>query len=130
MNSTQRVQPSPGVKSGGFLSPPPIGAGTGRSGGVIVGYTPLDKPIVFYRHQIGPGYFETLGVPIVLGRGIEERDGLNAKTVVVVNEKMAATYFRGDDPVGHTVRFGSPEKPIDFEIVGVVKDLKYSQIRA
>jgi predicted permease len=125
----ERVRALPGVQAVSFASRPPIGAGTGSSGGMIIGYTPVDSHISFYRHQIGPGYFEALGVPILAGRGIQSQDGPNSHHVVVINEKLAQTYFHGDNPLGHVMNFGSTQKPIEFEIVGVVKDVKYSQIR-
>ena len=125
----RRLGTLPGVQAAGFSSRPPIGAGTGRSGGVIDGYTAPDKPVEFFRHQIGPDYFKALGVPIVLGRAIGEQDVKNAARVAVINEKLVNTYFHGDNPLGHIVKFGSATEPMDFEIVGVAKDVKYSQIR-
>jgi predicted permease len=123
----QRIGSLPGVKGVSFASRPPIGAGTGRSGGFIKGYTSPDSAIEFFRHQIGPGYFEALGVTIVAGRGIQEQDTVNAHRVVVINEKLARTYFHGDNPIGHIMNFGSAQ--MEFEIVGVVRDVRYSQIR-
>jgi len=125
----RRIQTLPGVQAASFASRPPIGGGTGRSGGVIVGYTPADNVVEFFRHQIGPDYFKALGVPIVLGRAINEQDVRSAAQVAVINEKLVGTYFHGDNPLGHLINFGSAEKPRNFEIVGVAKDVKYSQIR-
>jgi predicted permease len=124
-----RLQALPGVQAASFASRPPIGGGTGRSGGFIEGYTEPDKPIEFFRHQIGPDYFKALGVPIVLGRAIGEQDVKNGAKVAVINEKLVDTYFHGDNPLGHVINFGSAKAPNSFEIVGVAKDVKYSQIR-
>jgi predicted permease len=124
-----RLQALPGVQAASFSSRPPIGGGTGRSGGFIEGYTEPDKPISFFRHQIGPDYFKALGVPIVLGRAIAEQDVKNGAKVAVINEKLVNTYFQGDNPLGRIINFGSVKEPDNFEIVGVAKDVKYSQIR-
>jgi predicted permease len=122
----ERLEALPGVKAASFSARPPIGAGQGSSGGVIEGYTPPDKQIEFLRHSVGPKYFEALGVPIVAGREIEERDDAVGPKVVLINERLAQTYFHNDDPLGHIIKFGSTRV---FEIVGVVKDVKYSRIR-
>jgi predicted permease len=123
----QNIESLPGVRAAAFSTRPPIGAGQGSSGGVIVGYTPPDKQINFLRHSVGPHYFEALNVPVVAGRAIEERDNAQAPQVVVINERLAKTYFHNDNPLGHIINFGSRK---DFEIVGVVKDVKYSRIRS
>ena len=125
----EHIQSIPGVQHASFASRSPLAGGTGRSGGVIDGITPDDRPVEFFRHQVGPDYFQALGVPVVLGRGIDKRDRVNDEKVVVVNEKLVATYFHGENPIGHYIKFGSNEKPMDFQIVGVVKDVKYGQVR-
>jgi predicted permease len=125
----QRVEALPGILAAGFSSRPPIGAGTGSSSAIIDGITPPDRPVPFLRHQVGPDYFRALGVPVVAGRAIGAQDTRNATPVVLINEKLAAVYFHGDNPLGHTMNFGTPAKRMEYTIVGVVKDVKYSQIR-
>ncbi len=124
-----RIASLPGVRTATFSFRPPIGAGTGRSSGFIEGYTSPDKPIDFFRHQVGADYFKTFGVPVVLGRGIVEEDRANTSQVIVVNERLVSTYFHGDNPIGQVINFGSIAQPNRFEIVGIVTDVKYSQIR-
>ena len=53
------------------------------------------------------GYFETLGIPIVVGRGLERRDNLGAPPVVVLSDLAARTFFPGQNPVGHTISISS-----------------------
>jgi len=53
------------------------------------------------------GYFETLGIPIVVGRGLDRRDNLDASPVVVLSELAARTFFPGQNPVGHTISISS-----------------------
>jgi predicted permease len=77
-----------------------------------------------YYTGVGPEYFDTLGVPIVQGRGITARDTEKQPLVAVINETMARRYFKGRDPIGGVLRFGSG--PVT--VVGVAKDGKYQQL--
>lgn len=75
--------------------------------------------------RVGAGYFETIGNPILRGRGIEERDTATSQKVAVINETFAKKYFPNEDPIGK--HFGKDEAghANDYEIVGVAKDAKY-----
>ena len=106
-----------------------IGAGSGVTTGQIPGYTRPEKDVDIYRHEVSPAYFETLKIPILLGRDIQESDGKDAPKVVVINEAFARKFFHGDNPLGHTIDLGRKTKPEPYEIVGVAHDVKYAQIR-
>jgi predicted permease len=128
-NLTQRIGSIPGVRSVGLSTRSPVGGGVGRSGVIIPGYTPAGQTIDVNRHQVGAGYFETLGIPIVRGRGVGPEDQRGAPNVVVVNEKFVKQFFHGDDPIGRRLRLGSrPDNPT-FEIVGVARDVKYNRLQ-
>ncbi|MGC2639886.1 MAG: ABC transporter permease [Acidobacteriaceae bacterium] len=73
-------------------------------------------------NDVGPEFFETLGIPIVAGRGITAGDTQKATRVAVVNETLAQRYLQGRSPIGHML--GGPKNPL--LIVGVVKDNKYA----
>jgi predicted permease len=79
-------------------------------------------------NEIGPGYFTTMRIPILLGREFTPADRLGAPKVAVVNETMAKKYF-GGNPLGRKLAFGGRSKVIDIEIVGVVKDQKSNNLR-
>ncbi|MGC2231707.1 MAG: ABC transporter permease, partial [Candidatus Acidiferrum sp.] len=94
-----------------------------------------------YMNEISPNYFATLGVPIVSGRDFRPSDtgeihhhpddpfGWNP-AVIMINETFAKKYFAGRNPVGMHVGFGEdPGTPTDMEIIGVVKDIKYTSLR-
>src|SRR5262249_25551042 len=66
---------------------------------------------------------KTLGVRLVDGRLIDERDGPGTPRVVVINETLARHFFPGESPVGHRMRFSEPKNPL-FTIVGVVRDVR------
>ena len=125
----QRIQATPGVRSVGLSQHALIGGGVSTSSALIPGYTSGKRRVDVYRNGVGPGFFETMGIPQVLGRAIGARDGPLAPKVAVVNERLVKDYFHGDNPIGHRLRFGSIAHPRDFEIVGVVKDARYSRLR-
>jgi putative ABC transport system permease protein len=68
-----------------------------------------------------PGYFETMRVPLVRGRFLEDRDRAGRPEVMVINETMVRRYFSGQDPIGRIV--GNPHGK--GEVVGVVGDVKH-----
>src|SRR6267154_1781671 len=91
-------------------------------------------------NSISPNYFATLGVPIVAGRDFRSNDNHQVKhgpevwnwtpTAVMINEKFAKKFFPGRNPVGLHIGFGiDPGTPIDMEVIGVVKDFKYTNLR-
>jgi predicted permease len=84
------------------------------------------KNVKFAR--IGPAYFETFGIPIVAGRAIDVHDHSRAPRVAVLNETAARTLFGSDSPVGRRLTMQSDQE-VDFEIVGVVKDSRYTSPR-
>ena len=91
-------------------------------------YTPGQRGNSMNRIVAGPEFFETIGIPLQLGRTLTERDNQTAPKVALINEAAARKFFPGDNPVGR--RFGfSVETSGDIEIVGVVRDAKYSQVR-
>ncbi|MGH8248266.1 MAG: ABC transporter permease, partial [Gammaproteobacteria bacterium] len=78
---------------------------------------------------VGPNFFETMEIPLLLGRGFTERDNQTAPKVAVINEAAARKFFANENPIGK--RFGSsPETSGQIEIVGVLRDAKYNNVRA
>jgi predicted permease len=80
---------------------------------------------------VSPGYFSTLGVPLLSGREFSEADGPGKPKVAVISETMARKFFAGRNPLGLHFAFGAGNdvKP-NIEIVGVVKDVKQEHVRA
>ena len=74
-------------------------------------------------NAVGPGYFETVGVEIAAGRGIEERDRSGAPAVAVVNQTAAERFWPGGSAVGRRFRFTGDE--VEREVIGVARDAKY-----
>ncbi len=127
---TERVASLPGVESAGAVSDLPM-----SSVGLdlqlefsVEGVDALDpsvRPNADWRLVL-PGYFETMGVEIVRGRGIERGDTAGDRAVVVVNETAAGRYFKDVDPIGRTLRI--PQGA--FEIVGVAADIRHGGLQA
>ncbi|HTM25696.1 MAG TPA: ABC transporter permease [Vicinamibacterales bacterium] len=80
------------------------------------------------RLVISPNFFDVMGIPVVLGRGLTERDTASAPKVVVINEAAVKKYFPNQNPIGQ--HFGSSlETTGQLEIVGVLHDAKYDSVR-
>ena len=97
----------------------------------IEGYVPkpgeLPDPHMQY---CSAGYFETMKIPILLGRPFLPKDDENAPRVAVINQKLAKRYFGTGNPVGrHIGMGGDPGTKTDIEIVGVAGDTKYENLR-
>ncbi|RPI52756.1 MAG: ABC transporter permease [Acidobacteria bacterium] len=80
------------------------------------------------RVVVAPNYFDTMGIPVVAGRGFSDGDDRRAPEVAIINEAAARKFFPNENPVGR--RFGnSPEDSGDVEIVGVLRDVRYNSLR-
>jgi putative ABC transport system permease protein len=78
---------------------------------------------------VTPGYFETLGIPIVEGRPFVETDTGKTPRVAVINQAMAKEFWPGEDPVGRQFRTGDASAP-PTEVIGVARDSKYADLFA
>jgi putative ABC transport system permease protein len=117
----------PGVRSAGAASFLPVSGGGSLLNFNIAGRppkTPHDYLAAGYR-TITPQYLETLGVPLLQGRGLTPADNEKSPAVVVINATMAHTYFPGENPLGKRLQIGAtPENDVPWmEIVGVVGDV-------
>jgi predicted permease len=79
------------------------------------------------ENSLGPGYFATLGIPLVAGREFTARDTLASPKVAVLNHSFARFLFEGENPIGRHIRIGSNDA--DAEIVGIVKDSRYNDVK-
>lgn len=78
------------------------------------------------RYQrCGPGYFSTMGIPLLAGRDFDERDGFDAPRVIMVNETFAQRFWPGDDPVGKRLGRGAPptSRQDSYEVIALVADV-------
>jgi predicted permease len=79
---------------------------------------------------VSPDFFETLQMPLVAGSQFERPGGADRPQVAIVNERFAARFNLGSDAVGKRMKTGGGDGPLDMEIVGVVRNAKYSDVKA
>jgi predicted permease len=80
---------------------------------------------------VSPGYLQTLQIPLTAGRDFNDRDTVTSPRVAIVSESFVHKFLEGHDPIGKVIRTApEPEYPAAaYEIIGVVKDTKYSGLR-
>ncbi len=129
----RRLAALPEVRSAGMVARPPLFGGSYPDRLTLDGDA---EPFPTNGDMVGPGYFETLGLAILRGRGFTTADGAGAPGVAVVNQTFVRHHLEGPlgggDPIGHRVTLGGDASPRDrgrsFEIVGVVADSRYSSL--
>jgi putative ABC transport system permease protein len=91
-----------------------------------------DRPMTPGKHIVSPGFFHTLGIAIVRGRGFSDRDRAGGEAVAIVSEEMARLHWPGRDPIGHRVSNAASRRngtrSLDtpwLTIVGVAADVRY-----
>jgi predicted permease len=123
----ERVRALPGVESAAFGRITPLSYSSYSSTVVAVdGYQPPPdvQPTVEYN-EVGPGYFTTVGIPLVSGREFTLADNESAPLISIVNQTMAAQYWGGKDPIGERMQVNGRW----MQVVGVAKDSKYRSVR-
>jgi len=122
----ERLQAIGGVDSVAFARNIPFTYRSYASAAIAVdGYeVPPDQQLTVDYNEVGPAYFATIGIPLVSGREFTRADNETAPRVAVVNELMAAQYWRGQDPVGRRLQV----KGNWIQVVGVAKMSKYRNL--
>ena len=82
-----------------------------------------------WRQMTGPRFFETMRVPILRGRALDERDGAGGQRAAIVNARLARQLFKTEDVVGRRFRMGLLATSPLYEIVGVAADARYTAVR-
>jgi putative ABC transport system permease protein len=127
----RRVSALPGVQSAAIANNLPL-TYNGNSMYIAVEGIP-DPPIdqqldVIYR-AIGPGYFSTMGIPLVRGRDFTDQDTAETSNTVVVSEKLAQHFWPAQDPIGKRLKPGLSDSGWR-EVIGVVKDVRQNDFIA
>ncbi len=126
-----RVQAIPGVHSATLDSSSPFGGHNSSGDFSIEGRAPQPgQKMIAWRVQVGARYFETMGIPMLLGRDITPEDIQENLSVAVINQTMARQYFPGENPIGKKYCEGSPfSADKASEIIGVAGDARYYSFR-
>jgi len=122
---TEHIGAIPGVLSVGAVGHLPMEGNAGR-GFQIEGQPPADPgkmPGADYSVAC-PGYFKTMGVPVVKGREFTAQDTVSAPGVIVINETMAKRFWPSEEPIGKVIRLGGSNGP-RLTVVGVVGDVHH-----
>jgi putative ABC transport system permease protein len=125
-----RLQSVPGVRSAGLASVVPMG---GAPDGTLIrmpehpAKDPSEQPYANYSFA-SPGYFATIGTPLLRGRDFSDADTLNSVPVTIITSSMAKKYFHGENPIGKQVGVGLTKIPART-IIGVVADIKHASLR-
>jgi len=114
----ERLQAIPGVQSVAAMNGLPLDRGL-NEGGNPAGRRDLQQTVEF--RAITPGYFKTMGMPILAGRDISGDDRAGAERVVLIGATAARKWWPGRSPIGESVEFGNREA---WRIVGVVPDVQ------
>lgn len=128
---TERLAAIPGARLVSAASTPAIAGDTSSGNITVEGYVPTtDEAADSNIDAVGPDYFRTMGTPLIAGREFTRADNLAAPKVAVVNEAFVRHFLPNQNPLGrHFAHGGGDKTKPDIEIVGVVKDAKYADMR-
>jgi putative ABC transport system permease protein len=126
-----QVRATRGVESASLSVLTPL---SGRDRGVAVevpGFQPRsDRDKGIGQNHVSDGYFETMGIPVLLGRTFTRNDSATAPKVAILNETAARFYFGDRNPLGARLDFGkTPISDGVYEVVGVVRNVKHNSLR-
>ncbi|PWU00968.1 MAG: hypothetical protein C5B51_24060 [Terriglobia bacterium] len=122
------IRALPGVRAAGYAAVPVLAASEWDSTMSVEGHRSKDgEDMQAFMNAISPGYFRTMGVPVLEGREFDTRDeGHPTFRTAVVNRRFATHFFGNRSPIGRHVGFGDgPKSKLDIEIVGVTEDSLY-----
>jgi predicted permease len=123
------LQAVPGVTNASLGTIPIFADADSGSNVTIEGYTAApDEDMNLFKNEIGPGYFSTLGIPLLTGREFRESDELPSPKVCIINQATADRFFRGRNPIGYRIVYGNGNVIPDMMIVGVVKNSIHSKV--
>ena len=125
-----RLAAAPGVTDVAAARVPLIANSNSSTSIFVEGFTPVGGERVSSNvNEVSPGYFRTVGMPLLAGRDFTDADVAGAPSVAVVNEAFARRFNLGPNPVGRRMKRGGGEGAFDIEIVGLVGDAAYSRVR-
>ncbi len=122
-----RLRSAPGIRAAGQAGVSILAGDEWDSTMSVEGHQAQDgEDMQAFMNNLSPGYFETMGIPLLEGRDFTRLDAAEKARVAIVNRRFAEHFFKDKSPVGRHVGFGSgPEAKLDIEIVGVVENALY-----
>jgi predicted permease len=126
----ERLASIPGAKSVALSEALLLTGNNGISTIHVDGYkAKQDEDMNPHLTGVSPGFFSTIGIPMLMGRDFTAADRLGAPEVAIVNESFAKYFFKNESPIGRRFAEDGGDRPGNIEIVGVVKDAKYDSLR-
>ncbi|PYY00941.1 MAG: hypothetical protein DMG63_04545 [Acidobacteria bacterium] len=121
-----RLSTIPGVRGVSYSRNGLLGGGETADAIIVPGFTAANRDDRQAREDsVAPDYFATVGIPILLGRGINAQDTATSTRVAVINQAMMKHFFHGENPLGRQFEIDDPpEKGKPFTVIGVSKDAK------
>jgi len=120
----ERTRGLPGVEAAALAMVVPVSPGGVRIGVQVEGYQPgPDEDMEIDLNVVSPGYFRTLGIPLLAGRDLEDRDRGDAARVAIVNETLVRRFWPDSDPLIRRISFDGGANWVD--VIGVVADGRY-----
>jgi putative ABC transport system permease protein len=117
----ERLEALPGVQSAGAVSRLPLAGGNSDRGFQLPGDNKRYNADI---RVAAPTYFQTMGIPLLKGRGLTEQDAQSSAQVAVVNDAFARSVLPGQDPIGkYILNFGP--SPNRIQIIGVVGNVRH-----
>jgi predicted permease len=124
------IRAIPGVRSVTYSDNGLFGGSDNGDRVIVEGYTPKGDNDRGSRYDaVGPGYFSTLGIPVLMGREITENDRPGGPMVCVINETFARRFFEGRNPIGMHVTQTYAQDRHTYQVVGVVRDSRQNGLR-
>ncbi len=125
-----RMNSLPGVRAATIAKYSPLSGSKSTNRITVQGYSPHSgehpsAEVIF----VGPDYPEVLGIPLLLGRKIGLQDTPGSPKVAMVNEAFVRHFFPDENPIGHRFGIGGPDQSGDYEIVGVLKDAHFQDVK-
>ncbi len=122
-----RVKSLPGVQSVSVADMPLLG-GAYIDGISVEGYQPPPGQDMSTRaKRVEPKFFETMGIPLLMGRDFAPQDGPGSQKVAIINQAFARDFFGTENPIGRRIGVGTQQS--DCEIIGVIQDTKYRDLK-
>jgi putative ABC transport system permease protein len=123
-----RLRALPGVENAAETSSVPLGGSYWNNLVIVDGKTSQTD---VNMSRVSPGYFRTMGTPLLAGRDFDRRDNAGSPRVAIVNQEFARKMMGTDNPIGRTFKIDvyQGEQQVDYEIVGLVRNSKHVELR-
>jgi predicted permease len=126
----EKLAAIPGVRSVSMSNIAIIGDGHSGSTFHVSGQPVPQEAVRVQTNHVGVNFFQTMGIPILQGRGFNAQDTSTSPTVAVVNRTLARQFFPNENPIGQTFEADADDVKGRVQIVGIAADTRYADLRS